>query len=342
MMRVLHVIDKLDVGGAEKVFLDLTHLLANSTIEIGALLFDDSGALTSKMDARVTLYRLKRTNKYSLIKLLALHKISSKYDIVHAHMRHVYRYVRLAQLIFGGKYKLVLHDHYGIDQDIPTSVKGIFKPRYYIGVCTSLTDWAKSKLGIPSDNVYTLANTIIPTATSKYTSSSRSGNAIMVANISRVKNISFAIDLCGRTSRHLDIYGQSRDEAYRTELQRQIANNPKVRIIDDVTDFSGLYNRYDLAIHSSMSESGPLVLLEYLAAGIPFIAYKTGEVAATVYNDLPMLFMNSFNIDEWINKIEEIRVIEDLPEKMRMVFNKYFSTEKYTSECLRIYERIDC
>jgi glycosyltransferase involved in cell wall biosynthesis len=341
-MKVLHVIDRLGVGGAEKVFLDITHLLAARNVAVDALLFDGSGELTDRLDKRVSLHVLNRVNKYSLAKLRQLHKLCSHYTIIHAHMRHVYQYVRLAQLLFRGKYQLLIHDHYGIDKNIPLSLKYVFKPRHYIGVCTSLVDWATSDVKVPSPNVYLLPNIIIPKSDGSYTSNKNTSRAIMVANVSRVKNIEFAIELVSRMDLQLDIYGNNRDESYYNELYQLIGSGAKTRVINDVSDFTHIYSRYDFAIHCSRSESGPLVLLEYLAAGIPFIAYKTGEVAEVIYSELPLLFVDSFDMDEWIRRIDVIKQMHDLPEKMRMVFSKHFSPEKYTEECLRIYERIGC
>lgn len=341
-MRILQVIDKLDVGGAEKVFIDLTHLLIGHNIAVDAMLFDATGNMTAQLDKRVSVHVLNRTNKYSVAKMRMLHRICSEYDIVHVHMRHVYQYVRLVQYLFRGKYKVVVHDHYGIDKTIPLSFKYIFKPRHYIGVCRSLTDWAKTDVKLEPKNIHLLRNTIIPASHIRYTPKTNSWDTIMVANISRVKNIGFAIELFKRAGWELDIYGNSRDHVYYNELTTQIGDSSNIRIINDVTDFSKLYDRYALAIHSSVSESGPLVLLEYLANGIPFIAYKTGEVAEVIYNELPLLFMDSFDADEWIRRIGQIKQIEGLPDRMKEIFNKYFAPEKYVEACLRIYEKISC
>lgn len=340
-MRILHIIDKLNTGGAEKVFIDITHLLAEKGVAVDALLFDATGDMTPQLDSRLKVHVLNRTNKYAVSKMWELHRICSGYDIVHAHMRHVYQYVRLVQFLFNGGYKLVIHDHYGIDKTIPLSLKYIFRPRYYIGVCTALTEWAKTDVGLNAGNVYLLRNTIIPKAIAG-TSGSHTRKAMMVANISRVKNIEFAIRLFKKMDWELDIYGNSRDPVYYNELLQLIGDNNKIRIINNVTDFSGLYNRYSLAIHSSRSESGPLVLLEYLVQGLPFITYKTGEVAEVIYNDLPFLLMDSFDMEKWIVQVDKIMQAESLPVKMKEVFNRYFLPGKYVEECLQIYERISC
>src|SRR5690606_33084741 len=112
--KVLHVIDRLETGGAEKLFASITHMLLNKSITTGALLFSRHGALYNKLDKRLTLHILNRQNKFNPILLYKAHSICKNYDIVHTHLRHVHAYIKLAQCLFKGRYKLVLHDHAAI------------------------------------------------------------------------------------------------------------------------------------------------------------------------------------------------------------------------------------
>jgi glycosyltransferase involved in cell wall biosynthesis len=48
------------------------------------------------------------------------------------------------------------------------------------------------------------------------------------------------------------------------------------------SDTPALMAGADAGVFSSKNESGPLVILEYMAAGLPFIATDTGEIAEAV------------------------------------------------------------
>lgn len=343
-MRVLHIIDKLTTGGAEQVFVDITYLLVQHGVAVDALLFDGSGNMMHKLDKRLKVHILHRDNKFSLRKMWELHKICSRYDIVHVHMRHCYQYVRLVQLMFFGRYKLIVHDHYGsyaVDTTVPTGFKGLFKPQYYIGVCLPLVEWAKASVGIDSDKAFLLRNIVLPKQPTAYPRRD-AHRAMLVANISRIKHIDYAIGLAQKMKWQLDVYGNVRDEAYHRELTEQIGTDNTINIISNVTGFTELYGRYSMAIHSAKSESGPLVLMEYMAAGLPFIANKTGEVADVVAADLPVLFMDSFDMDKWEERINEIQRDSAMPEKMKAVFEKYFSADKYLEKCMEIYRKVSC
>lgn len=337
-MKVLHVIDRLEVGGAEKIFTGITKLLVGKGIDTGALLFTSGSPLEALLDSGVTLHVLNRTNKYSLSALYKAHKICSGYDIVHSHLRHVYAYIRLAQWMFGGKYKLMVHDHGAPTSEVPKRFKGIFKPRYYIGVNKEQLIWAKTTIGINTNHVYLLENTVLNNV-KPIEQNTTEQRAMMVANIRKVKNIEFAIELCKAMQWHLDIYGNVSDEIYHQQLLQSIRNQ-QVQIHSGVTDFSEIYGQHSLAIHCSPKETGPLVLIEYLGAGLPFIAYRTGSAAETISEELPQLFMENFNTHDWQQQIQEIIADETLPEKMIALYHKQFNPEAYINTCLEIYKSV--
>ena len=79
------------------------------------------------------------------------------------------------------------------------------------------------------------------------------------------------------------------------------------------------------------------MLLEYLSAGLPFIASKVGGVADAIAQYLPQLFLEDWNMDTWKEKVQQISTDEELPEQMRNVFQQHFSPEEYLNKCLQIY-----
>lgn len=338
-MKILQVIDRLEAGGAERLLISITHLLAGRNISVGVLLFNDGGALDKELDSRVEVHLLNRTNKFNLFTLYKAHSICKQYDIVHAHLRHVYAYIRMAQLLFGGKYKLLLHDHAAITSHAPVRMRGIFKPRYYIGVNEEQTNWAINTIGVEQHNVFLLQNTVLAKGLS---SNTRSGSkkAIMVANIRQVKNIEFAISLCKSMGWQLDIYGNIIEQEYYNKLTALAGDDKRINIITGITAFSGLYGKYELAIHCSPKETGPLVLIEYLAAGLPFIAYQTGSAADAIAAELPHLFMQHFEQEQWERRIGEIVQNNELPRQMQELYKKNFNPEDYINKCLQIYQSV--
>jgi glycosyltransferase involved in cell wall biosynthesis len=342
-MKVLQVIDKLNIGGAERVFVDMVNILSKTDLSVEVLLFDDTGRLTEDLNERIVVHNLDRKNKFSLSKLYRAHKLCVKFDIVHVHMRHCYAYIKLAQIIFRGNYKILLHDHFGdidIDTTVPFRLKHWLEPEYYVGVSQSLATWAKAHL--KGTQIHLLRNIVIP-GKGVTNANRKNRKAFMVANIRRTKNIEFAITLCRELGIELTIYGNKTDDTYWQELMAMIEPNGKIKIVQGVSDVSLFYGDYSFALHCATSETGPLVLLEYMANSMPFIAYKTGEVAELLAPHLPSCFVNSFETEEWNVAIENIiSSSESTSARMRNIFDDMFSVEKYKEECLKIYQSVYC
>jgi len=80
--------------------------------------------------------------------------------------------------------------------------------------------------------------------------------------------------------------------------------NNHINIIHDCNNVQAVLNNFDVAIHTATSESGPLVLIEYMMMGLPFLTYQTGEVVHQIKNDLPECIIDNFNTIEWIMQLD--------------------------------------
>lgn len=343
-MKVIHVIDRLNVGGAEKVFIDITKLLSQRNIETAALTFQSGYPLEKYVDPNVKLYCVDRHNKFSLATMKKTNAICRNYDIVHVHLRHCYSYIRLCQFIFGGKYKVVFHDHSAPKYDkkqIPFFFKSFLKPKVYIGVNEELVSWAEEYLHIPKANTHLLSNIVIPDSSVNY-AFPQNKKMMVVSNVRKMKNFEFAIALTEKMGWQLDIYGNAVDKEYYNTIMQLIGDSDRVRIITGKSELQQYYSNYNFAIHTSYSETGPLVLLEYMAYGVPFLAYETGNVVKQVKGDLPNMFMDNFDVDAWQQRIEQLLVEPNVTEKVKSVYQKKFSHEAYVDKCIAIYEKVVC
>lgn len=91
LMKILHVINDLTLGGAQRLLSDLARLLATDReVEIGiATLYDsgDSPLLKGiQENPAITLHELRSTSRFNYKTLSSLRRISKGYDIIHAHL----------------------------------------------------------------------------------------------------------------------------------------------------------------------------------------------------------------------------------------------------------------
>lgn len=341
MYKVLQVIDRLEAGGAERVFLDLTKLLLDKKIHVDTLTISAKGVLFDTIDTRAKHYFLDRRNKFSVKKMLECANLCSKYEIIHVHMRHTFAYVRLAQLISSRKFKILFHDHYGdINTDIrvPFTLRLLFAPTFYIGVSTSLHNWAIKQLHMVPEDTWVMRNTIIPYESK--TEAVKNNKWVIVSNIRPSKNIEFAIEFAHEHNESLDIFGQLSNDVYGNRIAELVSANETINLFSNEFNIQGKLQNYTLALHVAHSESGPLVLMEYLIQGLPFLAHKTGEVADVLYHELPECFVDNLEKHEWNRKLEFLKSNMPNEEKLKNLFYKYFGPEKYINQCLAIYQQV--
>ena len=94
-MKVLHVIDKLDVGGAERVLVNMANMLFEKDVDVSVLCLLEESILDRELQKNIPIFYLRRKNKFSLLKIIELYNILRQFDIVHVHSRHILRYVGL-------------------------------------------------------------------------------------------------------------------------------------------------------------------------------------------------------------------------------------------------------
>lgn len=114
MMRVLHVINGLEVGGAEKLLVESLPFFS-SHIDIDVVLLSKSESILKdvlkKSDFRGKVLELTDTSVYNPRLIFALRKVISNYDVVHVHLFPALYWVVLASLLIRKTIKLVYTEH---------------------------------------------------------------------------------------------------------------------------------------------------------------------------------------------------------------------------------------
>jgi glycosyltransferase involved in cell wall biosynthesis len=111
--------------------------------------------------------------------------------------------------------------------------------------------------------------------------------------------------------------------------------------------FNNIYSvmgNYNFAIHTSPHETGPLVLLEYMHASLPFLTYNTGDVVANINSQLPEAVIDSFELDDWKKRIENIMMNDEarseMRSKMKTIIQEHYTEEGYWKELHSIYKAV--
>ena len=82
-------------------------------------------------------------------------------------------------------------------------------------------------------------------------------------------------------------------------------------------------------------------MVEYIAQSLPFVTYRTGEVAEQVQKDMPMFIMQNFDVTEWVLQINKVLQADQkkLEDQLEAIFRKNYSAEAYYEKCISIYKK---
>ncbi|MGH2665095.1 glycosyltransferase family 4 protein [Flavobacterium sp.] len=342
-IKILQVIDTLDVGGAEKVFVDMCNILYENQQDVTALFLLSGGVLQKNMRVEIPFLELGRTNKWSLKFMFQCYLILKKFDIVHCHSSHVYRYIRLISRLFLLKRtKIIFQDHHGIvavNKKVPLFFNSILKPEFYIGVSTLLVEWSIGAMKIRKDHSFLLENIIIKEKTKEKTDKPKAYDLLLVSNIKENKNQLFALQLAEKLQLSLLLVGKVQDVKYHAVLSDAITSK-NIKFETGCDEVQSLLGEAKLGLHTSLYETGPLVLIEYLAQGLPFLAYETGEVSKILKPYFPEYFIANFDSNQWSERILMLLSKKADTAKMQEVFEQHFGKEPYFKKLIAIYQCI--
>jgi glycosyltransferase involved in cell wall biosynthesis len=339
-MKILQVIDRLNIGGAERVMVDLSNLLHEHKENVSVMFLLYPGPMADMLHTDIPKFVLHRKQKFSLLSLYRCASHLKKFDIIHCHHQYVFNYIKLACILFRVSTPIILHDHgpnreYSI-KTLPVSL--LFKPQFYIGVSTQLIEWAKHQFSLKDTNSFLLHNII---RKKHKIASSKKYDLILLSNIKPEKNQLLAVAIANIMRCKLLIVGNIQDNDYYEKI-KQASDHSCIHFITDCKDATPYIAEARIGLHTSSSETGPLVLLEYMATGIPFLSFETGEVARICKNNFPDFFISTLSPSDWSSKISEIQktFTTDHSSQLLSFFDQHFNEHSYLKKCLTIYNHI--
>jgi len=289
---VMHVLDALRIGGAERVAVNLANLLPQDRYESFLCTTREEGPLSEFVAPHVGRLFLERGSTVDIAAVSRLVKFvrSHEIQILHAHASALF-FARLASL-FPPYPAVVWHDHYGryAFNDRPVWLYKAVTRRIggVIAVNGPLADWSRNSLKIPSGRVWYIKNLVRLEGGSQHqvelpgTPGSR---IVCVANIRPQKDhfnlLQAMLVLKAKfPGAHLLLVGDFADREYCDSVLREISQlglGGHVTYLGARHDVPAILRSCDIGVLGSLSEGLPLSLLEYGMAGLPAVATDVGQ-----------------------------------------------------------------
>jgi glycosyltransferase involved in cell wall biosynthesis len=317
-MHILHVIDALNVGGAERMLVDLANASVKKGVTVSVCITRSGNPLLEYLDKSIPVHVLNRRSRFQFDAMRSFARIVTKHhvDLIHAHGRDTFSFCLFVRALRLYSVPILLHDHFGnIERDVSAPswfrIYGCRHVERYIGVSRRLADWAVQH-GVPSDLTDVLYNALdlgriaqIQPVDVRRQFNIGPGTivGIVICGIRFEKGIHILLECLAQLKPDVDlcilIVGGDRDEAYAVRCRGLVTSlgiDHRVRFVGERTDALALAKGSDFGIIPSLSESGPLVLIEYYTCGIPVVATRTGEIAQIIARENPVGFVQPGNI----------------------------------------------
>jgi glycosyltransferase involved in cell wall biosynthesis len=142
------------------------------------------------------------------------------------------------------------------------------------------------------------------------------------------------------------IIGGERERSYLrkcNEISQQLGLSGRISFVGEKKNSAAWIRGADFALIPSRSESGPLVLIEYLAAGLPVVASLTGSIARSAAANGVSGFVECGNKERFLEEIIKLCELSPDAKKIRgelgkKVAEKMFDIRRTMIEWFRIYQ----
>lgn len=289
-IKIIHVIDSLALGGAERVAVNLSNALADAGIETHLCVTRDDGLLHGFISDKVKLLMLGKKNAYDISAYKRLRKYIMVHgiNVIHAHSSSVF----LAALVMPPKNCcLVWHNHCGflVNKAIPSWLRIVkHKIDYVFTVNNELRQWSVSKVGLRELIVEYLPNYPDLNTEEQLQHPLPGKGKMKIAHVAglRPEKDHFTLLRAAKQLQNCDFYcvGCDFGDDYSQKVRQHIEENglQNVYLLGARTDVAALLKCCDIGVLSSESEGLPVSLLEYGLMGLPVVCTRVGECSSVL------------------------------------------------------------
>lgn len=288
-MKILHVINSLLIGGAEKLLVDELPIMAQQEhIELLVLNGGNSPFMEELKKQGITIHAINAWGGiYNPINIFYLRKYIKQFDIIHVHLFPSQYWVSIAEFLFGGSAQLVTTEHSTSNKRFNHTWttwidRCIYKPYQYIFCISDGVKKAIESHLHRQDEAFVVVPNGIDTelyATAKPISRDQlhlSGKNIFILQVARFREQKdqdcLIRALTYLPDDYIAVFAGDGDRLQTCmNLAKQLNVNDRCRFLGSRTDIPHLWRSADIGVLSSHWEGFGLSAVECMAASKPII-----------------------------------------------------------------------
>jgi len=343
-MRIIHIIDSLEAGGAERMAVNYANALANQIEFSGLVATRKEGALVCQISNDVQYLFLNRKKQFDFGALLKLRSFVLKNKVTHIHAHSTSFFIAFLLKLIYPSIKLIWHYHYGNNEILSVRKIIIFKTimPFFSGVIAvnqKLKFWIIKKL--KGKNVIYLPNFPFESkdVTGKTLLKGNGKQIVSLANLRVDKNHFLLLEVAQKLKKsHPDwtfhLVGKDFEDIYSNQIKELIMNfslENNVFFYGSKQDIGNILNQSSIAVLTSQSEGLPVALLEYGLYKKAIVVTNVGAISAIVENGKNGFIVDSNNSDLFYEAIVKLIADENLRTKFGQTLYDTIQ-ETYTAE----------
>lgn len=299
-MRIVQIIDSLEIGGAEKMAVNYANALAKRIEFSGLVATRAEGNLKSQLNKSVAYLYLNKKSTLDFGAAFRLKKYckDNKVEFLQPHSSS-YFIALLVKFIYP-KIKIVWHDHNGLSEFISSEKSFALKLASYffstiIVVNYKLKDWAEKQLNCKKVIYFPNFTGDESSADAVTQLNGISGKKIVcLANLRHQKNHFLLLEVAEKLKEShpewtFHLIGKDFEDDYSKEVRTQLKNknlSDNVFIYGSKNDVIHIINQSEIAILTSKSEGLPVALIEYGLLKKAVVSTKVGEIPLIIQDGI--------------------------------------------------------
>ncbi|WP_297599210.1 glycosyltransferase [uncultured Cetobacterium sp.] len=323
-MKILHVITSLELGGAEKLLLDLIPAQKKQGEDVELLVLDlkNEVFLEEYKKRGVKIHTPIVNDKKSYKNIFQIAKIidNGKYEVVHTHLIHSQIWVSLARYIAKGP-MYITTEHSTHNRRRESSVYKLLDKFIYLGykkiiaiseaTARELVSWT----GISLKKIEIVSNGVSLRSFLSKPKERKGNRIIMISRFHKSKDHATVLRALKQLGKEYTLTfvgeGETQESVKREAIMLNLGE--RVQFLGYSNSVASLLKRHDIAIQSSNFEGFGISALEAMASGTPIIASNV-EGLAEVVDGAGLLF--------------ELGNVQDLVDKIKLLEDNSFYLQK--------------
>lgn len=359
-MRIMHLIDSLEFGGAEQVVVSLSNIQSEDN-DVVVCCVKTRGELADLLNNRVEVINLNKGegNHYGLIFNISRILKNNNIDVLHVHNWGLFiagaLSTKISRLIVS---VFTVHGTYlEYSPGLITSIKKYI--RYKVGALLSgiytnivpvseqLKDYIDEELNLYGDKIKVVVNGI--EIGRKQATRKRNGKLILISvgRFHPVKNYPMMIRAIARVysnNKEIELWlvGDGGIKGSLEELTSELEAESYIKLLGFRKDISKLLEKSDIFLMSSEYEGISVALLEAMRMGLPTVATRVGGIPETIKEGVTGLLVDHNDENAFVKSVE--KMIDDQEQRIamgdaaRQRLEKYFSIETMVRNYNELYQ----